>query len=187
MWEDLLSCASLNIFSKYELKRSRSIYLLILVYFHKDLGVFIWPPSRMRTTINIISTFCSYITICWNANKTKITCLITMKRTRTTKMCCLLSSLAINFEKRVNVYFHGDRSIQEIPWDFALDIGFGTCTWTLHFTRPSPKSQVPWKLYFNGFSRLKSWDLLTWVGLETQCELALSLKSLEVNPCNLTH
>lgn len=58
-----------NIFSGNELKRFCSIYLDTLACFHKVLSVSIWPPSRIKTAINVISTLCSFITICWNVNK----------------------------------------------------------------------------------------------------------------------
>ena len=51
-----------------------------------------------------------------------------MKRARTARMYCLLSSMAIRFEKRVNTYFHDDVSAQEIPWNFALEMGLETYT-----------------------------------------------------------
>lgn len=64
-----------------------------------------------------------------------------MKRARTTRMYCLLSSMAIRFEKRVNTYFHDDVSAQEIPWNFALEMGLET--YTRDFVLHTGKIQSP--------------------------------------------
>lgn len=83
----------------------------------------------------------------------------------------LSSFMAINFEKRVNTYFHDGRSAQAIPWDFAWEMGLRTCTWG--FALHMGKLKVQIILFFNGLLRLKvetlpsSWDLFTWVGFGT--------------------
>ena len=111
--------------------------------------------------------FCSYIIICWHFKKTIVTCFITTKRARTTRMCCLLSSMAIQFEMRVNKYFHDDRSTQDILEDFTFEIGLGTCNLheTLHFTWTSPKSLVNHTLTASSGSRVRTsppnWNLFT--------------------------
>ena len=135
-----------------------STYLCILSYFLRDLGVFIWPSSTMQTTIDIMSTFHYYIIIYWNAKYATIMCFITMK---TTIMCCLHSSMVIEFERKVNTKFYDDRYAEDIPWGFALEMGLGTCTWNsaLH----TNKSQVC-KSYLNGLLRLRSWDFASGLG-----------------------
>ena len=79
-------------------------------------------------------------------------------------MCCLLSSMAIKFEKKTNTYFHSYRNTKNICWDFTLAMGL--VHGSLHFTRASPKSKCT--LYFTCLLRLKSWDLFTRVGLGTR-------------------
>ena len=49
--------------------------------------------------------------------------------------------MAIEFEKKLNTKFYDDRSTQDIPRDFALKMGLGTCTWD--FALHTGKSQVP--------------------------------------------
>ena len=66
----------------------------------------------------------------------------------------LSSFMAINIGKRGNTCFHDDRSTQAIPWDFAWEMGLGTCTW--HFAIRMGKLKVSTTLYFNGLLRLKS-------------------------------
>ena len=83
------------------------------------------------------------------------------ERPRTTWMRRPLSSITIRYEKRINTYFRDDRNTQEIPWDFALEMGLLHMTLLFH----TCKSQVPCKWYFYGLSRLKSWDFSSSLGL----------------------
>ena len=62
--------------------------------------------------------------------------------------------MATKLEKRVITYFHDDRSIQEIPHDFALEMGLGPCI--QDFALHMGKSQLPCTLYANGLLRLKN-------------------------------
>lgn len=73
----------------------------------------------------------------------------------------------------VNTYLHDDRRIQEIPRNFALEMGLATCTWDFAFHIGKP--QVPCKLYFNGLSKVGPYSHGWGLGLGTWdlCELAL--------------
>ena len=72
-------------------------------------------------------------------------------------MCWLLLAKAIKFEKIVNntsiVIEVLNRSLRTLHWRWVLGLVHGD------FVLDTSKSQVPCKLYFNGLSRLKSWDL----------------------------
>ena len=117
---------------------------------------------KNKTATIVISKLCLYIKICCNANNATIKCFITTKRARTTRMYCLLSSMATKLEKRVITYFHDDRSIQEIPHDFALEMGLGPCI--QDFALHMGKSQLPCTLYANGLLRLKKSGLCLQIG-----------------------
>jgi hypothetical protein len=83
--------------------------------------------------------------------------LISMKRERTPRMCCLVSFMAKNCTFLFNICFHDGRSFQKLPWDFTLEMGLGTCRWD--FALHTGKSHVRYKLLINGLLRLTSWDL----------------------------
>ena len=137
--EEFTRIRFLNIFSANELKILCSTYQMFLSYSHKDLGVSIRPHSRMKITTNIISTFYSYITICWNVNKAAITCLIAMKKRKDKKECVVFfPSIAIKFEKVVNTYFIDDKYLRDPP-----NLCIKARTWNLYMKFCTSHGQVP--------------------------------------------
>jgi hypothetical protein len=50
--------------------------------------------------------------------------------------------MAIKFEKKTNIYFHGDRNTKNICWDFTLEMGL-----VLYMVFCTSHGQVPSPMY----------------------------------------